>query len=226
MAGIDNPHEWKDALAKLKKYPHKLSGMEDEVYRILEFSYDQLNDFTLQRCFLYCCLFPEDYRIRLHDLIGLWIGEGLLRDTNDVYGMRDQGESVLGRLNRACLLESEDDDDRRYVKMHDVIRDMATWIARDHGQRERKWLVIEREEDMSEEMISKWGEAEKVSIWGKWIRNIDNTPSQCPQLETLFVRETEVTVLPSGFFDSMTALTVLDLSDNERIESFPEGFAI
>ncbi|KAI6689528.1 hypothetical protein NL676_026356 [Syzygium grande] len=224
MAGIDKPNEWEDARTKLKTNPYKLSGMEEEVYRILEFSYDQLKDPTLQRCFLYCCLFPEDYHMGLHDLIGLWIGEGLLGDAGDVYSLRNEGEHVLGRLNRACLLESGHDYDGEYVKMHDVIRDMATWIAHDHGEKERKWLVTEREEDMSEEMIYKWGEAEKVSIWGKWIRNIDHIPSQCPQLETLFVRGTEVTVLPSGFFDSMTArLTVLNMSENKHIKSFPEG---
>ncbi|XP_056167605.1 probable disease resistance protein At5g63020 [Syzygium oleosum] len=224
MAGIANPNEWNYALTTLRKNPHRLSGMVDEVYHILEFSYDRLNDSTLQRCFLYCCLFPEDYHIRRHDLIGLWIGEGLLGDTDDVYSLRNEGEHVLGRLNRACLLESGRDDDQRHVKMHDVIRDMATWIARDHGQRENKLLVIEKDEDMSEDMISKWGEAKKVSLWGKWIRNIDKKPPQCPQLETLFVRETEVTFMPKGFFDSMTAcLAVLNLSNNKHIKSFPEG---
>ncbi|KAI6689521.1 hypothetical protein NL676_026349 [Syzygium grande] len=224
MAGKDNPREWRHALTTLRNKPHKLPGMVGEVYHMLEFSYNSLDDSTRQACFLYCCLFPEDYPINTNQLIELWIGEGLLGNTNDVYSMRDEGESVLGDLNRACLLESGLDSNGEYVKMHDVIRDMATWIARGHGERERKWLVIEREEDMSEEMISKWGEAEKVSIWGKWIRNIDNTPSQCPQLETLFVRETRVTFMPKGFFDSMTAcLAVLNVSDNKYIKSFPEG---
>ncbi|KAI6689550.1 hypothetical protein NL676_026378 [Syzygium grande] len=224
MARKDSPGEWRHALTTLRNKPHKLQGMVEDVYHVLEFSYNSLDDSTRQDCFLYCCLFPEDYTINADQLIELWIGEGLLRDTNDVYSMRDEGESVLGDLNRACLLESGHDDDGRYVKMHDVIRDMATWIARDHGQRENKLLVIEKDEDMSEEMISKWGEAKKVSIWGKWIRNINQIPSRCSQLETLFVRETRVTGLPSGFFDSMTTcLAVLNLSDNEHIKSFPEG---
>ncbi|KAI6689488.1 hypothetical protein NL676_026316 [Syzygium grande] len=77
--------------------------------------------------------------------------------------MRNKGEYFLGSLKMACLLESghDDDDKKEYVKMHDVIRDMATWIARDHGQKENKLLVIEKGEDMSAKMISKWGEAEK-----------------------------------------------------------------
>ncbi|KAI6689557.1 hypothetical protein NL676_026385 [Syzygium grande] len=116
-------------------------------------------------CFFYCCLFLEDYPIRKDELIELWIEEGLLEDTYDVYNMRDEGEYVLGSLKMASLLESRLDEDAKYVKMHDVICDMATWIAHDRGQTESKLLVIEREEDMSEEMISKWGEAEKVSLW-------------------------------------------------------------
>ncbi|XP_039171014.1 probable disease resistance protein At1g61300 [Eucalyptus grandis] len=225
MAGRKKPSEWKGALGTLKNIPYKLSGMVEDVYHILEFSYISLNDSTDQLCFLYCCLFPEDYHIGSRDLIELWIGEGLLGDTNDVYNMREKGEYILGSLKMACLLESgRDDDEEEYVKMHDVIRDMAIWIACDHGKNENKLLVIENEEDMSTKGMSKWGEAEKVSLWGKWISNIHQAPLGCSQLRTLIVRETKVSVLPGGFFESMAAcLTVLDLSDNDNIKSFPEG---
>ncbi|KAK3439982.1 hypothetical protein EUGRSUZ_B00322 [Eucalyptus grandis] len=156
MAGKDDPCEWRHALTTLRNKLHKLPRMEQEVYHILKFSYDSLGDATRQACFLYCCHFPEDYLIITNELIELWIGEGLLGDTNDVYHMRDEGASILGDLKRACLLES---GPHKYakptVKMHHVIRDMATWIARDHGQRQNKLLVIENEEDMSAEMISK-----------------------------------------------------------------------
>ncbi|KAK2632721.1 hypothetical protein EUGRSUZ_L01171 [Eucalyptus grandis] len=228
MAGKDNPSEWRRALRKLRRRPHELSGMVEEVYHILKFSYDNLNDATRQACFLYCCLFPEDYLIMTNKLIELWIGEGLLGDTDDVYCMRDEGASILGDLKRACLLESGPHYGHPYeqatVKLHDIIRDMATWIARDYGQRENKWLVIENEEDMSTKMISKWEEAKKVSIWGNLIANINRAPPMCSQLETLFVRETRVGRVPRGFFKSITAcLKVLDLSDNKNIESFPKG---
>ncbi|KAL3737191.1 hypothetical protein ACJRO7_026024 [Eucalyptus globulus] len=226
MAGREHPHEWHYALTTLRNKPHQLSGME-EVYHILEFSYNSLNDSIVKLCFLYCCLFPEDYLINSHDLIELWIGEGLLGDTDDVYNMREMGEYILGNLKMACLLESETVVDFGLksvkIKMHDVIRDMATWIARDNGKNENKLLVIENEEDMSTKGISKWGEAEKVSLWGKWILNINQAPLACSQLRILIVRDTQVSVLPGGFFNSMTCLTVLDLSDNENIKSFPQG---
>ncbi|KAL3737213.1 hypothetical protein ACJRO7_026043 [Eucalyptus globulus] len=222
MANRKKPSEWKHALRMLRNNPYKLSGME-EVYHILEFSYISLNDSTDRLCFLYCCLFPEDYHIGSRDLIELWIGEGLLGDTNDVYNMREKGEYILGSLKMACLLESgHDDDEEEYVKMHDVIRDMAIWIARDHGKNENKLLVIENEEDMSTKGMSKWGEAEKVSLHGKWISNINQAPLACSQLRILIVRDTQVSVLPGGFFNSMTCLMVLDLSNNENIKSFPQ----
>ncbi|XP_039170640.1 disease resistance protein RPS5 [Eucalyptus grandis] len=227
MAGREHPHEWHYALTTLRNKPHQLSGME-EVYHILEFSYNSLSDSIVKFCFLYCCLFPEDYLIDSHDLIELWIGEGLLGDTDDVYNMRESGEYVLGSLKMACLLESETVIHLGLqfvkIKMHDVIRDMATWIARDHGKKENKLLVIEKEEDMSTKGMSKWGEAEKVSLWGKWISNIHQAPLGCFQPKTLIVRETKVSVLPRGFFESMAAcLMVLDLSNNNNIDVIPEG---
>ncbi|KAK3428058.1 hypothetical protein EUGRSUZ_F04170 [Eucalyptus grandis] len=209
MAKKDNHPEWRHALTMLRNNPYKLSGI-----------YNSLNDSTLQACFLYRCLFPEDYPIRSNELIELWIGEGLLRNTDDVYHLRDEGQSILGDLKRACLLEIMHDE---CVKMHDVIRDMAIWIARCHGQRENKLLVIENEEDMYAEKISKWGEAEKISLWEEQIENINRIPPECSQLKTLFVRETHVSLVPRGFFDSMTAhLMILDLSSNRNIELFPE----
>ncbi|KAK3428114.1 hypothetical protein EUGRSUZ_F04228 [Eucalyptus grandis] len=231
MAGRGHPHEWHYALTTLRDKPHQLSGME-EVYHILEFSYNSLSDSIVKLCFLNCCLFPEDYLINSHDLIGLWIGEGLLGDTKDVYTMRDRGEYILGSLKMACLLESEMGGNLglQYVKMHDVIRDMATWIACDHGQKENKLLVIEYEEEMSMEMMPKWGQAEKVFLWGGLIGNINQTPPMCSQLETLFVRETNVRFVPSGFFESMMAcLKICDLFNlrylnmsNTRIHELPE----
>ncbi|KAF8024942.1 hypothetical protein BT93_F1940 [Corymbia citriodora subsp. variegata] len=83
-----------------------------------------------------------DYLMRTNDLIELWIGEGFLRGTNDVYSMRYKGEYVLRTLEIACLLKIWRDYEGWYVKMHDIIRDMATWITCDHGQKENKSLVI------------------------------------------------------------------------------------
>ena len=57
MRGVDDLHEWRNTLEKLKE--SKVRDMEDEGFRLLRFSYDRLDDLALQQCFLYCALFPE-----------------------------------------------------------------------------------------------------------------------------------------------------------------------
>ncbi|KAI5670213.1 hypothetical protein M9H77_10577 [Catharanthus roseus] len=54
----------------------KLVAIED-CKGILEESYEQLPDF-LKHCFLYFGSFPEDEKIRVNDLIILWISEGFI----------------------------------------------------------------------------------------------------------------------------------------------------
>ncbi|KAF8024913.1 hypothetical protein BT93_F1917 [Corymbia citriodora subsp. variegata] len=71
MASKEDPGEWRNALTKLRNIPHKVPDMVGEVFHVLEFSYDNL-DTTQQACFLYCCLFPEDYSIKIRELIELW----------------------------------------------------------------------------------------------------------------------------------------------------------
>ncbi|XP_039170638.1 probable disease resistance protein At5g43730 [Eucalyptus grandis] len=90
MAGKDDPRDWRHALTTLRDKPHELAGMVEKVFHILKFSYDSLDDATRQACFLYCCCFPEDYPIIADELIELWIGEGLLGNTNNIYRMRDK----------------------------------------------------------------------------------------------------------------------------------------
>ncbi|KAJ0075602.1 hypothetical protein Patl1_34420 [Pistacia atlantica] len=65
----------------------------------------------------------KDHMIRKDELIDLWIVEGILHN----YGLndtRDAGEFIIRSLKHACLLEKVGDSDD-FVKMHDVLRDMA-----------------------------------------------------------------------------------------------------
>ena len=61
---------------------------------ILKFSYDSLSDDTVKKCFLYCCIFPEDHDIEKNELIELWIGEGFLDKFDDIHDARNE-ENLL-----------------------------------------------------------------------------------------------------------------------------------
>lgn len=49
-----------------------------EVFRVLKFSYDHLNDDLVQQCFLSCALYPEDFEIDREVLIESFVDEGLV----------------------------------------------------------------------------------------------------------------------------------------------------
>ncbi|XP_028780302.1 probable disease resistance protein At1g61180 [Neltuma alba] len=76
MANKVTPNEWKHAIEILRSYPSKVQGIVEDVYYLLEFSYDRLPDDIYKSCFSYCALFPEDYNFEKQKLILLWIAEG------------------------------------------------------------------------------------------------------------------------------------------------------
>ncbi|KDO41951.1 hypothetical protein CISIN_1g037625mg, partial [Citrus sinensis] len=125
MAYRKKAEQWRRAIEELRRSASKFACLGKEVYPLLKFSYDSLQNDTIRSCFLYCCLYPEDYGILKWDLIDCWIGEGFFGES-DRSGAENQGYDILDTLVRACLLEELEDDE---VKMHDVIRDMALWIT-------------------------------------------------------------------------------------------------
>jgi disease resistance protein RPS2 len=125
MRGVDDLHEWRNTLEKLKE--SKVRDMEDEGFRLLRFSYDRLDDLALQQCFLYCALFPQG--ISRDDLIGYLIDEGIIDGIKSRQAEFDEGHTMLNELENVCLLESCDDyNGCRGVRMHDLIRDMTHQI--------------------------------------------------------------------------------------------------
>ena len=126
VASRKTPREWEQAIQVLKSYPAKFSGMGDQVFPIMKFSYDCLDDDTIKSCFLYCSIFPKNHKIWNKTLIDLWIGEGFLNKFVDIYEARNQGNEIIRSLKLACLLEV--DVSRDTCKMNDVICDMALWL--------------------------------------------------------------------------------------------------
>ncbi|PPS09018.1 hypothetical protein GOBAR_AA11616 [Gossypium barbadense] len=132
MASRKSYHDWICAVEMLQSYPSEFSGMGDQVFPPIKFSYDNLTSSVARKCFLYCSIFPENCTISVDELIDLWIGEGLLDGTSP----RDQGEFIISTLKLSCLLEA--DESMEFVWMHDMIRDMALWLARDEEKNKNK----------------------------------------------------------------------------------------
>ncbi|GMN37272.1 hypothetical protein TIFTF001_006671 [Ficus carica] len=220
MASRKKLEEWERAIELLRSYPSNFSGIVDYLYHLLEFSYDSLPAGTIQTCFLYCSLFPKGSSIRKSALVDLWIGEGFLDEFDDIPDARRHGEEIIGTLKLACLLESGESEE--YVKMHDVIRDMALWLACERNQKKNKYLVKESVKPAEANKFAKWKEAERISLWGREIQNLDGA-MLCPKVITLLVTGTLMRTFPSKLFESTSALGVLDLSGNECLTLLPEG---
>ncbi|XP_010999683.1 PREDICTED: probable disease resistance protein At4g27220 [Populus euphratica] len=212
MRGVDDRCEWKNALEELKQSRVRKDDMEPEVFHILRFSYMLLKELELQQCFLYCALFPEDFKIRREDLIGYLIDEGVIKGLTSREAEFDKGHSMLNELERVCLLESAKMyGGRRCVKMHDLIRDMAIQILQENSQDMVKAGARLREVPGVEE----WTEnLTRVSLMHNQIKEIPSSHSPCcPSLSILLLcRNSALQFIADSFFDQLRGLKVLDLS--------------
>ncbi|TYI95744.1 hypothetical protein E1A91_D01G019800v1 [Gossypium mustelinum] len=221
MASKKNPREWEYATEVLRQSAASvLPGVGKEMYPKLKFSYDCLADEKLKFCFLYCSLYPEDYSIVKDELVDCWIGGGLLDEHTNLNNARNQGHFIIGSLIHACLLEKGQYNDR--VKMHDVIRDMALWIA---GESENERFFFKSGVQLKEQpKAKKWEEVTRMSLMVNQIENLTEI-LECPNLQTLFLGRNDLKVIMDDFFNFMPMLRVLDLSGNMNLEELPVGIA-
>ncbi|TYI41448.1 hypothetical protein ES332_A01G022100v1 [Gossypium tomentosum] len=194
MASKKTSREWEYAIEVLRQSAASVfPGVGKEMYLKLKFSYDCLPDERLRSCFLYCSLYPEDHLIEKDELVDCWIGEGLLDEHTNLSSARNQGHFIIGSLIDACLLEKEDN---HRVKMHDVIRDMALWIA---GESEKENFFVKSGVQLKEQpKAKKWEEVTRIN---------------------------DLKVIMDDFFNFMPMLRVLDLSHNMKLEELPVGIA-
>ncbi|GMJ14262.1 RPS5-like 1 [Hibiscus trionum] len=217
MACVTTPGEWNYAIEKLKQ--STLPEMEDKVYPLLKFSYDNL-DPTMKCCLLYCCLYPEDYNIPKRRLVEYWFCEGLLNEYDTISKAEMQGDHIINSLLRACLLERGEEE---CVKMHDVIRDMGLWIACELEAKGEKFFVKAGAQLVKEQGVMAWEGAKRMSLMPQ-IEALRETP-RCPDLRTLFLSRNKLKVIGDGFFQFTSHLTVLDLSENRYLNALPEGIS-
>ncbi|CAK8577827.1 unnamed protein product [Lathyrus sativus] len=196
MAGVKSFEAWMVAKNNLRSSHWTASDLEDKVFHILKFSYDKLPD-AHKNCFLYCALYPEDFEIDINDLIDRWIAEEFLnKDDMSIYDMYNQGKSVIEKLILSCLLEERIRTNRslyhrrniRTVKMHDVIRDMALWLARDEDENKDKVVVQGKVFSMSKMDSKRLNAVERISVITDEDCNKNWNFPACPNLITVCLR--------------------------------------
>ncbi|XP_014490883.1 probable disease resistance protein At4g27220 [Vigna radiata var. radiata] len=171
--------EWRVALNKLRhSKPMNIQRGFINPYKCLQLSYDNLDTKEAKSLFL---LFNK-----------IEIGLGAVGEAHSYDEARSEVIAAKIKLIRCCLLLDADDE---YVKMHDVVRDVAHIIA----QNENKIIKCEEEKDVI---------VEQNSVRYLWCVKFPND-LDCSNLEFLCLR-TEMKEF-DGIFERMGMLKVLSL---------------
>ncbi|PPD67739.1 hypothetical protein GOBAR_DD35383 [Gossypium barbadense] len=121
-------HEWQAAYRRLKD--RRLTEIEDVIeenaYVCLRVSFDYLKNMETKTCFLLCSLFPEDDEIYVENLVGYAWGLKLCKCIDPIKYVRSEVFASIEIIKNSGLLL---DCRERHVKMHDVVRQFALWIA-------------------------------------------------------------------------------------------------
>jgi len=186
---------WRSALNKLRSSkPMNIGKGLQDPYKCLHLSYDNLDTKEAKSLLLLCSAFPEDYEIPIEGLIRCAIGLGVVDGFDTYEEARTEVTAAKIKLVSSCLLLDVGD---KHVKMHDLVRDVAQWIAKN----ENKAIKCELEKDVTlDHGLMRY-------LWCvKFPNDID-----CSNLEFLSI-QTKLEV-SDAIFEKMEKLRVLILSN-------------
>ncbi|XP_060670822.1 putative disease resistance RPP13-like protein 1 [Ziziphus jujuba] len=121
--------QWEDVLGS------KLwtQSNQSNILPLLRLSYHYLPS-HLKRCFAYCSILPKAYEFKERQLILLWMAEGLIQQPEGSKQMEDLGSEYFNELYSRSFFQKSRKDETKYV-MHDLMNDLAQWVAGDIGFR-------------------------------------------------------------------------------------------
>ncbi|KAI3853440.1 hypothetical protein MKX03_037401 [Papaver bracteatum] len=197
---------WEDTALQLKdSHIEEIEGMNSKVFCSIKLSYDFLKNDIEKRCFLLCCLFPEDYKIAVtHELMMYFICDTHLRGLTNLKKVRGRLHTVLQLLTDSCLLLR--DEKKSVVWMHDIIRDVAISIAskKDHG------FFVEAGKGLTE-WPSRNAQLARLSLMRNSINGLPDKP-EVPHLVSLSLEGNKTLKdIPDRFFQGMEKMETLDL---------------
>jgi len=233
--------EWKAVLKKLRESRLQERNVEKQLYERLKLGYDLLSedDQRLKDCFLYFAAFPEDSVIFFYEILGHWIGEGLVPG-NAGDDARVDAFSLLKKLWKRSFIESDESyelndgnsifdelmfsDDFLTFKIHDVMRDLAFYILEnDSGSPPSKQLYLYGAGRNFEEIPQEWkviSEALRLSLKGNKLKSLPRS-FYAPEVVSLLLGGNPIQFGPENFLSNFPKLRVLDLKWGQ-LDSLPD----
>ncbi|XP_043710522.1 disease resistance protein RPS5-like [Telopea speciosissima] len=202
MVNRHGVREWANAVREMKVSATDLRGMIKEVLVPLKFSFDILENNMLKSLFLYCACFPEDHIISEYEILNYCFGEGLEDRLGSLTDARNKGEALLGSLKIACMLE--DGEEKNWVRMHDMMRELALWIASleySDGSNLSKFVIRTGGSVKKAPQAHEWVDATWVSLIDTQIKELPKLEEMCQKLSTFQFRNNRIcTVIPEPNF--------------------------
>ncbi|KAH7665958.1 P-loop containing nucleoside triphosphate hydrolase protein [Dioscorea alata] len=193
-----------------------VQGVHESLLPILKFSYDNLPR-NIQQCFLCASTLRGSSK---DDVLECWMGLGLIGDFVNLQKAYGKAADIFQKLEESCLLYFSDEGK---VHLHDVIYEMAMWIASDCGRIKDKWIVkkYDRQAKITTEDQENWRSANRVIIHGHF-KLLPNLSHQCSGLLCLMMQGSyHLENIPEGFFRQMPNLTYFDIQGT-GIEELPK----
>lgn len=207
------PLRWSEALKALRTSKHEeIKGMNEKVFSCIKLSFDYIQSEEAKFCFLYCSVFPEDYDISAENLVMYLVGEGFFANLETLDERRNRVHAIIDSLKASCLLLCSEIEG--YVKMHDVVRDVAIAIASSDsygfmikaGLELRYFPQVENSKSVRRFSLIK----------SKVYKYPDRM--EFPELRALLMQCGQFVVnIPNDFFTGLKALKVLDLKGHSGI---------
>ncbi|XP_071741175.1 probable disease resistance protein At4g27220 [Rutidosis leptorrhynchoides] len=232
-------HLWKAALTQLQKNaPVGIDPSIRKAFTRLKLSYDYLGNEEAQWCFLQCSMFPEDYKILLEDLVHYRVGLEKFKELESMEDARSRVQNSVNILKSCSLLmdvdvkfkpsalsrnaEFELAVSKYYVKMHDVVRDVALLIATTctddflvkAGKGLREWLP---RNNIPQNYTG-------ISLIHNYIYKLPEYSISFPHLEALHLQSNRLSSISDEFIEGMKNVRVLNLAFN-KISSLPQSLA-
>ncbi|KAM3754640.1 hypothetical protein ACB098_03G181300 [Castanea mollissima] len=203
-----DPNVWEDAVRQLKRAnPTQIKGMHEKVYSSIKYSYDFLTK-EEQSLFLFCSIFEEDRVIEIDLLWRYLVGLDFFEDVYKMEEVRYRVHTLVNSLKDSCLLLEGNGSGT--FKMHDVIRDVAIYVA----DIEEKMLTIRSLEGPEKWLnMNKWEDSFGIAHFDVDFKVLPERFG-CPQLKFIFLGSTDKyssQPIPNNVFEGMKELRVLVL---------------
>ncbi|XP_044483200.1 probable disease resistance protein At4g27220 isoform X1 [Mangifera indica] len=219
-----NEHVWIDAARQLKTSAYTdISGMQRSVVSSLELSIIYLESDDAKSLFFFCSLFPEDFEIPIEVLVTYGVALRWFKNVETMKDVRHRVHTIVSTLTSSFLLiygkywyNMEE-----YVKLHDVVRDVARIIAPKYNQ----IFLVKAGTDLKEwPNRDTYEDLTCISLMSNNIKEVSNV-MECPKLQSLLLQGNSKMVFPNNFFQGMKDLRVVDLSETQLLP-LPESLSL